>query len=117
MMTKRRTKNDVYIVGTYLWAMAQLKKGERMHRRGWAKGRVLVFGEKPIYHPTIIDKKNMDWEVINVIPAEAEVLAVEPVVVESALTDQEGYTWIGYAAIILLIIVIVGGSLYINGHY
>lgn len=60
-----KKSNDIYIVGTYTWAMAQLKLGKKMRRVGWSQSNaVLVLDTKADYHPTREDKKRLDWVVV-----------------------------------------------------
>lgn len=118
MIVRRKSVNDKYIVGTYLWAMEQLKNGKRMHRRHWALDRVIVFGEKPVYRPTKFDRSHHDWEIVSdevILPPDVPTMVIVPEVVEEV--EDTSSVWISYLVVIMMVCAVVAIALYVNSHH
>lgn len=111
---KRKRASDVYIVGTFAWAMKQLADGKKMHRLEWPHGRSLMFGDK--FKPTAVDKKALDWRVVVAAPP----LPIDmPIgMPDDPFNEPEGASpWIGLLAIVLFVVLMIGAALYADGSY
>lgn len=107
---KGKRANDVYIVGTFAWAMKQLKNGMPIRRRGWIEGASWVLGNK-LFRPTALDKRSIDWEVV-VLPTPIDlpdVYSEEP--------EEGASPFIALLALIMFVVLMVGAALYAHGSY
>lgn len=108
----RAKSNDVYIVGSYHWAMDQLRNSTTpMHRRGWEVGRFVSPGT--VWTPTAADKRSLDWQSYIALAVDMP----DAYAYADTSDDKESSSWVSYLAIILIIIFVVGGALYANGSY
>lgn len=109
-----KANDSIYIVGSYAWAMDQLRNSNTpMHRRGWEDGRSVSPGT--VWKPTATDKHSLDWQSYIAVPA----LAVDhpDAYVDTSDDKPETSSWVSYGAILLFIVVVVGAALYANGSY
>jgi hypothetical protein len=96
----------VNVVGSYAWAMAQVKNGQRVRRAAWD---VLVIEPGEGHDFVDIrpeDKKALDWQIMHEVPVEAVVVKVEPELIE--VKDPEYSNGYLVLAIIVVLAVIIG---------
>jgi hypothetical protein len=79
LIKKKAKPNPFKFVGSYGWAMVQLKAGKRVRREKWP---ALVLGPADVFGPIPEDKKARDWEIVAEVPPTAVVIKVQPTLVE-----------------------------------